>query len=161
MTAESATTGDVNLRVAVRGAGGLVIRRGPDGAVRVALVHRPRQDDWTFPKGKQRRGETLLNAAVREVRSATGFLCSVEEGLGVIEYLDRRDRPKLVRYWAMNRLAGTFQPGKEADAIAWLRPAEAELRLTHERDRFLLVRSVPALDAVLDRREHAETLSLG
>ena len=154
-------TGALRLRLAVRAAGGLVIRRGPDRSPRVALVHRPRYDDWSFPKGKQQRGETLLAAGLREVREETGFFCLAEESLGVTEYIDRHGRPKLVRYWFMKRVAGNFEPNREVDAIAWVRPAEAVLRLSHDQDRELLEGATPRLESVLERREAAETMSLG
>jgi len=161
MTVPSAASRDPQLRVAVRAAGGLVVRRGGDDTVRVVLVHRPRYDDWSFPKGKQRRGETLLAAGLREVREETGFLCVAEASLGVTEYLDRGNRPKLVRYWVMDRIAGDFVPSHEVDAIAWIRPSEAVLRLSHEHDRELLRRSVQRLAEVLEGREYVDSRSLG
>ncbi len=161
MTAAYAASRDPRLRVAVRAAGGLVIRRGDDDAVRVVLVHRPNHDDWSFPKGRQRRGETLLAAALREVREETGFLCVAETSVGVTEYVDRGDRPKLVRYWVMDRINGTFVPNDEVDAIAWLRPSEAVLRLSHAHDRDLLERTVEQFAAVLEGRECIDTSSLG
>jgi len=63
MTAERTSNRDNGLRIAVRAAGGLVIRRGADDAVRVVLVHRPKYDDWSFPKGGQRRGEPAADVA--------------------------------------------------------------------------------------------------
>jgi 8-oxo-dGTP diphosphatase len=161
MTAASLAGRDPGFRVSVRAAGGLVIRRGDDDAVRLVLVHRPRYDDWSFPKGRQRRGETLLAAALREVREETGFLCVAEGSIGVTEYIDRRDRPKLVRYWVMKRINGSFAPSDEVDAIAWLRPSEAVLRLSHEHDRGLLRGSVVQLAAALEGRECVDTRSLG
>ncbi len=152
---------DQGLRVAARAAGGLVTRRGVDAGIRVVLVHRPRYDDWSFPKGGQRRGETLLSTALREVREETGFLCVAEAVLGVTEYLDRRGRPKLVRYWAMNHITGGFLPNAEVDTIAWVRPAEALLRLSHEHDRDFLERTSSELEEVLARREYARAVSLG
>jgi 8-oxo-dGTP diphosphatase len=149
------------LRLAVRAAGGLVIRRGSDDAVRIVVVHRPEYDDWSFPKGKQRRNESLLAAALREVREETGLLCIAAASVGVTEYLDRSERPKLVRYWAMTRVNGSFVPNDEVDSIAWLRPAEALVRLTHERDRELLSRSVEQLAADLDERALVDDRSLG
>jgi 8-oxo-dGTP diphosphatase len=161
MTADTDLRRAVRLRISVRAAGGLVIRRGADDEVRVVLVHRPRYDDWSFPKGKQRRGETLLAAALREVREETGLLCMAEAALGVTEYFDRRDRPKLVRYWAMNAVGGSFESNSEVDSMAWVRPTEAVLRLSHDHDIELLTAVTPQLEAVLDQRDRAETLSLG
>src|SRR4029077_8790341 len=129
MTAVNAPGVGARLRIAVRAAGGPVVKRGAELGLRVVPVPRPRYDDWSFPKGKQRRAETLLAAGLREVREETGFLCVAEDVGGGTEYFDRRDRPKLVRYWVMNRLTGTFTPNNEVDAIAWVRPNEALLRL--------------------------------
>jgi 8-oxo-dGTP diphosphatase len=161
MTAAIDSSRNQRLRVSVCAAGGLVIRRGPDDAIRVVLVHRPRHDDWSFPKGRQRRGETLVTTALREVREETGFLCVAESVIGVTEYLDSRERPKLVRYWVMRIVTGTFVPTAEVDAIAWVRPSEAVVRLSHEHDRELLAGVVEHLAEVLERRECTETLSLG
>jgi 8-oxo-dGTP diphosphatase len=161
MTAASSASRAPGLRIGVRAAGGLVIRRGDDDTIRLVLVHRPKYDDWSFPKGKQRRGETLLAAALREVREETGFLCVAEAPVGVTEYLDRGDRPKLVRYWVMNRVNGAFAPNDEVDAIAWLRPSEAVLRLSHDHDRELLERTVEQLTAQLEARDYADVQSLG
>jgi 8-oxo-dGTP diphosphatase len=161
MTAERMSKHDNGLRISVRAAGGLVIRRGPDEAIRVVLVHRPKYADWSFPKGGQRRGESLMATALREVREETGFLCVAEEVVGVTEYFDRRDRPKLVRYWVMRRVTGSFLPNDEVDAVAWVRPSEAVLRLSHEHDRELLEGAVEQLSGVLESRERVDTLSLG
>lgn len=161
MTAASAANRDPQLRVSVRAAGGLVVRRGGDGDVRLVLVHRPRYDDWSFPKGKQRRGETLQAAALREVREETGFLCVAEASIGVTEYVDRWDRPKLVKYWVMNRVTGAFAPNNEVDSIAWLRPSEAGVRLSHEHDRQLLLRCMEQLAETLRGRERFDNRSLG
>jgi 8-oxo-dGTP diphosphatase len=160
MSAARSATMTVRLRLSVHAAGGLVIRRGPDGAARVVLIHRPRDGGWAFPHGKQRRAESLSQAAQRQVQARTGFLCVPEANLGVTEYLDRRGRPRLVRYWAMDRLRGEFEPTDDVDQIAWLRPPEALLRLSHDHDRELLQSALPQLDAVLDRRGHVETASL-
>ena len=75
--------------------------------------------------------------------------------------LDRRERPKLVRYWVMKIVTGTFVPTTEVDAIAWVRPSEAVVRLSHEHDRELLAGVVERLAEALERRECTETLSLG
>lgn len=129
--------------------------------MRLVLVHRPRYDDWSFPKGKQRRGETLMGAALREVRAQTGFLCLAEASIGVTEYVDRADRPKLVRYWVMSRVTGVFIPTDDVDEIAWLRPSEAMVRLSHAHDRGLLDRSHARLVATLEDRECVDHRSSG
>src|SRR6202043_2639042 len=65
----------------VRAAGG-VVRRNGRGAMRVAVVHRPGYDDWSFPKGKVDRGETLEETALREVEEETGLRCRLVAPLG-------------------------------------------------------------------------------
>ena len=118
----------------VRAAGGVVARRRGEG-LELLLVHRPRYGDWSFPKGKNDPDETDEYAALREVLEETGILCSVGEELGTTEYTDSAGRPKIVRYFAMGPLAGTFRSHAEVDEIAWLPPDEARARLTYDRDR--------------------------
>ena len=93
------------------------------------LVHRPRYDDWTFPKGKLELGETHEGAAVREVEEETGFRCELGRELPSTSYRDSKARPKLVRYWAMRPVGGEFQPHHEVDEIRWL-PVEAAAELS-------------------------------
>jgi 8-oxo-dGTP diphosphatase len=92
----------------VRAAGGVVWRTGEHGAVEVLLVHRPKYDDWTFPKGKLDAGEGEAEAALREVQEETGFRCVLGPELESSFYEDNRGRPKTVRYWAMSPLDGAF-----------------------------------------------------
>ena len=117
----------------VRAAGGLVHRDG-----RVLLVHRPRYDDWTFPKGKAEDGEPDVACAVREVREETGLVCTAERELQATEYNDAQGRPKRVRWWLMVPLGGEFVPTREVDEIRWERPDEAATLLSYERDLRLL-----------------------
>ena len=118
----------------VRAAGGVVWRRGADGAVEVLVVHRPKYDDWSFPKGKLDPGETEEECALREVDEETGLRCELGEELPTTMYVDRKGRPKRVRYWAMTVSGGAFTPNDEVDEIRWLPPAEASRLLTHARD---------------------------
>jgi 8-oxo-dGTP diphosphatase len=120
----------------VRAAGGLVVSDGEAGP-QVLLVHRPRYDDWTFPKGKVDPGESDEQAAVREVEEETGYRCALEAELPSTRYFDNRGRPKLVRYWRMRIVDGVFAVNNEVDQIAWLTPAEARARLSYDRDREL------------------------
>jgi 8-oxo-dGTP diphosphatase len=113
----------------VRAAGGVVRRDG-----RIAVVHRPRYDDWSLPKGKLDPGETWEQAAVREVREETGLECELGEELSSTSYHDRKGRSKLVRYWLMDVVAGEFTPNDEVDELRWLTPAEAAALLTYPRD---------------------------
>ena len=116
----------------VKAAGGVVRRDG-----RIAVVHRPRYDDWSLPKGKLDPGETWEEAALREVREETGLECSLGEELSSTSYLDRKGRSKLVRYWLMEPVGGEFAPNDEVDELRWLTPAEAAALLTYPRDKEL------------------------
>jgi 8-oxo-dGTP pyrophosphatase MutT (NUDIX family) len=124
---------------AVSAAGGVVSRRGREGQVEVLLIHRPRYNDWGFPKGKTDEGESEEECALREVQEEVGLRCTLERELGTVRYIDARGRPKTVRYWAMRPEAGTAAPGDGVDEIRWLPADEAALLLTHERDREVLL----------------------
>ena len=116
----------------VRAAGGVVRRDG-----RIAVVHRPRYDDWSLPKGKLDPGETWEEAALREVREETGLECELGEELSSTSYRDRKGRSKLVRYWLMKPVGGEFAPNDEVDELRWLTPAEAAELLTYPHDKKL------------------------
>jgi 8-oxo-dGTP diphosphatase len=122
----------------IEAAGGVVWRRAPTGLAEVLLVHRPRYDDWTFPKGKLEPGEVARDAARREVLEETGFDCALGDEVAETSYEDRKGRPKHVRYWTMSVLGGAFEPNHEVDEIRWCTVDEALERLTYPRDRVLL-----------------------
>jgi 8-oxo-dGTP diphosphatase len=117
----------------VLAAGGLVLREGD-----VAVVHRPRYDDWSLPKGKLDPGEDFEEAALREVWEETGLRCRIESTLGDTNYRDRKDRAKLVRYFRMTPESGEFEPNDEVDELRWLPPEEAIDMLTYDFDRELV-----------------------
>jgi 8-oxo-dGTP diphosphatase len=121
----------------VRAAGGIVWREVGDD-VEVLLVHRPAYDDWTFPKGKAAAGESDEACALREVEEETGLTCALEGGLGETSYVDPKGRHKVVRWYSMRPLGGTFTPHQEVDAARWVPLAEAAEALTYARDRELL-----------------------
>jgi 8-oxo-dGTP pyrophosphatase MutT (NUDIX family) len=130
----------------VRAAGGLVTRRTDDGTDEVLLVHRPRYDDWTFPKGKALAGESDEQCALREVEEETGLRCELEEELPSTRYRDLRGRRKVVRYWSMRPVGGQVEaPRSEVDEVAWVPVERAADRLSYDRDRSLL----DALERVL------------
>jgi 8-oxo-(d)GTP phosphatase len=127
----------VALTELVRAAGGVLRRVGPHG-VEVLLVHRPRYDDWTFPKGKAHPGESDEETAVREVEEETGLTARLGVELPSTKYRDSRGRPKLVRYWTMKPESGSFEPHDEIDEIRWVPVAEAASALSYGRDRDVL-----------------------
>lgn len=121
----------------IRAAGTVVWRDGPGGR-QVALVHRPKYDDWSFPKGKAEPGEHVLLTAVREVAEETGVRVALGRRLPTTTY-PMDGRPKRVDYWAGRLVsAGAFTPNDEVDALAWLPLAEAAGRLSYERDARVL-----------------------
>jgi 8-oxo-dGTP diphosphatase len=115
---------------AVQAAGGVVRRDGL-----VAVVHRPKYDDWSLPKGKLDPGETFEDAALREVEEETGLRCTLVRELPTVSY-DVRGRRKEVRYWEMEVEEETaFVPNDEVDQLRWVEPQEALALLTYDRDR--------------------------
>ncbi len=104
------------------------------GEVEVLLVHRPNRDDWSLPKGKRMRGESILDCAVREVHEETGLRCTAGDELPGTRYTDRRGRRKRVRYWSMQELDGEFAPNAEVDEVRWTRLDDVADVLTYPRD---------------------------
>ena len=120
----------------VLAAGGLLVR--DDG--RVAVVHRPRYDDWSLPKGKLDPGESFEDGARREVWEETGVRGRIREQLQPVEYVDRKGRDKLVRWYRMDvdGEPDEFVPNDEIDELRWLTPAEALDLVDYDHDRALL-----------------------
>lgn len=123
----------------VLAAGGVVWRPGAAGEVEVLLVHRPRYDDWSFPKGKCDEGETFEQTAARELLEETGLEVAFGAELPEARYRDNKGRSKLVRYWAMTVVGGAFAPNDEVDEVCWLSVDAAAARLTYPHDAALLV----------------------
>jgi 8-oxo-dGTP pyrophosphatase MutT (NUDIX family) len=122
----------------IEAAGGVVWKVTPKGAVKVLLVHRPRYDDWSFPKGKLDPGERHVEAALREVQEETGLRCRTRDELPEARYADRKGRPKRVRYWSMEPIDGEFVPNDEVDEVRWLSRHEADMVLSYRHDRTVL-----------------------
>jgi len=124
-------------------AGGVVVD-DKLGVRRVLLVHRPRYDDWSFPKGKLDAGESVEQAALREVKEETGLKCRIVRELAVTSYRYRtrnkgRLKPKSVHYFLMEPLSRRIKvPVDEVDRAEWLEIDEAAKRLTYAQDRKLL-----------------------
>ena len=116
-------------------AAGCVVRHGG----RIAVIHRPRYDDWSLPKGKLDPGETFEEAALREVEEEIGVRGTLTEELPASEYTDNRGRSKIVRYWLMDvDEVPDFAPNDEVDEVRWVTREEALELLSYARDRELL-----------------------
>ncbi len=117
----------------VRAAGVVLLRGAPDHR-EVLIVHRPRRQDWSLPKGKVDPGEHVLAAAVRECMEESSYLPRLGAPLPTLTY-NALGRPKEVRYWvATARSNEPFMPNDEVDEIQWLPVAQARHRLTYEHD---------------------------
>jgi 8-oxo-(d)GTP phosphatase len=132
----------------IRGAGALLWRPSAPGQLRrpagrsqeVALIHRPKYDDWSFPKGKREPGEHLLQTAAREVAEETGLRVVLGRPLTPARY-DRGGRPKRVDYWVARPVSGgpdSFQPNDEVDALEWVPADAARGRLSYPHDILML-----------------------
>jgi 8-oxo-(d)GTP phosphatase len=129
----------------IRAAGGVLWRSSGSGAIEVALVHRPKYDDWSLPKGKLRRGEHPLVTACREVAEETGIQPKAGRRLD-IEHYDTAVGPKAVEFWAMHGQDGPFRPTAEVDRLAWMSLADARWRLRYRRDSY----EIGALEALAE-----------
>ncbi|WP_100497757.1 NUDIX hydrolase [Geodermatophilus chilensis] len=121
----------------VRAAGGALWRPTDRGGIETALVHRPRYDDWSLPKGKPDEGEHLLETAVREVVEETGLDVVVGRRSVRTEY-EVPEGPKRVDYWLMRVVGGDFEPNDEVDELRWLPVEEACALVSHAHDRAVL-----------------------
>ncbi|KRE97239.1 hypothetical protein ASG76_00460 [Nocardioides sp. Soil774] len=131
----------------VRAAGAVVTRKGGRAQWEVLLVHRPKYDDWSFPKGKLDPGEHVVTAAVREVAEETGLDVRLGPALGRQRYLQSNGRWKTVDYWTARVLGSDdvsgYRPNAEIDAVEWVPWHDAERRLTYPYDRDTLAEARP------------------
>ena len=107
-------------------------------------MHRPRYDDWSLPKGKLREGEDWREAALREVAEETGVRCEAVRELSPSRYVDDKGRRKLVRWWLMRPVTGSFEPTDEVDELRWVPLERAAEILDYERDRELVALTATA-----------------
>ena len=104
----------------------------------VMLVHRPKYDDWTFPKGKLEQDESFEDAAMREVEEESGWRCELARPLQATRYADQNGRDKEVRWWEMwARERGPWKPNDEVDDVVWVPLSEVDTFLTYDADREL------------------------
>jgi 8-oxo-dGTP diphosphatase len=122
-----------------KAAGAVVFRSGKRG-IEVLLIHRPRYDDWSLPKGHLDDGESFEAAALREVEEETGYTGRLGDYLGSVGYRTAA-KQKVVRYWLLGAERGEFTPNKEADAAKWLSIAKARKLTSYERDANVLDRA--------------------
>ena len=127
-------------------AAGAVVLRRKDGVLEVLLVHRPKYDDWSFPKGKLDRGEHATVAAVREVAEETGLAVRLGRPLDDQLYVVQGGRSKVVHYWVARPLDGddvsAYVPNREIDQVAWVPVEDAAGRLSYSRDRATLKQAI-------------------
>lgn len=121
----------------IKAAGGILWRKQGDHK-EIALIHRPKHDDWSLPKGKLAQQEGWVEAALREVLEETGYRCDLGTFAGSISYLIK-DRPKVVLFWNMTiRQHDPDSMNGEVDQVVWLREREALNLLDYPDERELL-----------------------
>jgi len=120
-------------------AGGVVWRETKDSKIELAIIHRPKYDDWTFPKGKLDSGEELISGAYREILEETGLDIEFGPFLGAVEY-ESVEVAKHVSYWAAKALSSSkeFHPNNEADLLEWHEFESARKKLTRDTDKEIL-----------------------
>ncbi len=128
-------------------AAGALCWREVDGQLLLAIIHRKRYGDWSWPKGKVDPGESLPQAAVREIREETGLKVKLGVHLGTQNYMLQNGAAKEVHYWAAKvsdkALAeSTFKPDEEVERIEWKTPKEIDDLLSYEQDKEFLVKLV-------------------
>lgn len=122
----------------VLAAGAIVWRRNDSDELEVALIHRPKYDDWSFPKGKLEENEIAITCAFREVMEETGFSIVMGPYIGELNYLTNGIN-KNVQYWSARFISvvGVPQPS-EVDVVNWFSISEAEVKLSHPDDISIL-----------------------
>ncbi len=124
----------------VHAAGAVLWRPGHrESAVEVAVIHRPRYDDWSLPKGKVDPGEIEPVTAVREVLEETGHHVHLGRRITTVSY-PIEQRTKKVQYWSARSLSGSFAPNNEVDDLVWLPVSAALKKVSYAYDRKILRR---------------------
>ena len=141
-------------------AGAVLMRTNTDGHVEVACVHWPRYEDWSLPKGKVDPGESIPQAAAREIEEETGHRAQLGTVLGTVAYR-MAGRDKVVYYFTATTNGGEFLPNREVDELRWLPPNNAIELMSYELDRSVIEAAVacpPIVNRVILVR-HAKALS--
>lgn len=121
----------------ITAAGGLIESRDDD-VLTIAVIHRDRYDDWTLPKGHIEEGETIEEAAIREVEEETGCRGEIIEIVRPLSYLVK-NQPKIVVFYRMALVErGDLKPNDEVSMVKWMKPVDAVGRLTHRIERELI-----------------------
>jgi len=135
-----------------------VVVRPDQAELRVLLVHRRRQDDWTLPKGRVRAGESSQAAARREAWEEAAVRCGQGQRLAEVAWRDRRGRQRRIRYWLLAPVAESeFEPTDEISEADWLSPPEADTRVSSPRDRQAIRQAVTARVAASSRHGAIDT----
>jgi 8-oxo-(d)GTP phosphatase len=136
----------------IRAAGALLWRESNERTIEIALIHRPKYDDWTLPKGKIEEGETALQCAYRELIEETGIRASFTRQLGTVEYEESGQRKRVIFWAAQCALeASIFIPNEEVDVLEWLAPDQALVKASHDSDRQMI-------ESFLSQSPHTDTL---
>ncbi|MBS7547579.1 NUDIX hydrolase [Dietzia massiliensis] len=145
-------------RVRVVPAAGAVLYRMDGDSPLCAVVHRPRYDDWSLPKGKVDAGEALPVTAVREIEEETGFAAELRSRIGTTAYPLKENTRKEVTYWSALATGGDFHPNSEVDEIRWVPVDEAKRLVSYPLDRKILTRfdDAPRARSVLLLVRHAK-----
>jgi 8-oxo-dGTP pyrophosphatase MutT (NUDIX family)/phosphohistidine phosphatase SixA len=148
----------------IRAAGALLWRETTKRTIEIALIHRPKYDDWTLPKGKIEEGETALQCAYRELIEETGITASFTRQLGTVEYEESGQRKRVIFWAAQCALdASQFIANEEVDQLEWLSPELALSKATHESDQEMIenfLSQSPRTDTLIILR-HTKALERG
>jgi 8-oxo-dGTP diphosphatase len=148
----------------IRAAGALLWRETTERTIEIALIHRPKYDDWTLPKGKIEEGETALQCAYRELIEETGITASFTRQLGTVEYEESGQRKRVI-FWAAQcaKDASQFIANEEVDQLEWLSPELALSKASHESDQEMIenfLSQSPRTDTLIILR-HTKALERG
>jgi 8-oxo-dGTP diphosphatase len=122
----------------IQAAGAVLWRKSDKSKIEIAIIHRPRYDDWSLPKGKVESGESHISAGYREIQEETGYESTFGPEIGSVVY-KLEGAPKEVRYWSAAATVKTGNPNpQEVDEVLWLEPSKAKEKLTNKDDRAIV-----------------------